>query len=275
MTNGHPTRRRLVAILSGAAIAAGLAAATVAPASSAAAACSTKLVVAGDFNGSQGAITATANLAAAQGASAALLLGDIVYTEGDPALYGPRMTGSGWMSAAPTILPVPGNHDYNWVNTDGSQTAAGYYAFFGRPKWYAQDIACGYRVYALNSEETSTFPAQVAFVQSDLAANPGKKPLVMWHKPRWSSGEHGDNTNVQPLIDAFSGKAKAFFWGHDHDFERGVTNKIKWFVVGTGGTAGNGIVTPTTGSLAFKSNPGVLRVDLTDTSFKASFVAVP
>jgi hypothetical protein len=69
----------------------------------------------------------------------------------------------------------------------------------------------------------------------------------MWHQPRFSSGQHGNDRAVAPFWDAlYAGGADLVLNGHDHDYERfapqdpdgqaDAARGITEMVVGTGGT---------------------------------------
>jgi len=104
-------------------------------------------------------------------------------------------------------------------------------------------------VVALNSncDEVSCAAgeAQERWLRADLAAHPATCTLGYWHHPRWSHGDHGDNSDVAPLIKALSdAKAEIVLNGHDHDYERFAPRApdgsadpqgLREFVVGTGG----------------------------------------
>lgn len=227
--------------------------------------CQRIAVAAGDFDGSLADVSATADLAKSLAPDVALIAGDIAYPDGSLAELKAQFGASGWPDVAP-MIPVPGNHDYR------TSEGADYYSYFNVPTYYARDIGCGWRVYALNSEEP--LGEQVRWVTEDLAANPDAHVIALWHRPRWSSGKHGDNDRVQPLVDAFAGRAEMFIWGHDHNFERGYSDGSSWFVVGTGGQGDGELTALTATSRRFRSVPGVLRIELTDVSWTARFVAV-
>ena len=70
--------------------------------------------------------------------------------------------------------------------------------------------------------------------------------LAIWHQPRFSSGEHGNDTGVAPFWEAlYAAGADVVVNGHDHDYERFAPQDpsgredrergIREFVVGTGG----------------------------------------
>lgn len=114
--------------------------------------------------------------------------------------------------------PVPGNHEYATAN------ASGYYTYFGA---LAGDPAKGYYSYdvgawhflAINSEKDTG--AQLAWVKADLAAHPNQCVAAYWHKPRFSTGGHGNNSYMAPFFQAlYDGHADLVMAGHDHDYER-------------------------------------------------------
>ena len=127
--------------------------------------------------------------------------------------------------------PVPEHHEYD------DPGAKSYFAFFGKPAWYAYDIGLGWRGYALNS--LVPLANQLAWLRSDLAAHRGASVLATWADPRWSSGvKHGNDPAVQPLLDAFAGHSGVILNGHEHNYERfAPVAGLRQFVVGTGGSS--------------------------------------
>jgi hypothetical protein len=102
-------------------------------------------------------------------------------------------------------------------------------------------------VLGLDSEglsDTSKLERERAFIRSKLAANNGVPTIVMWHRPRFSQGEHGDQTDagVQMLWDETTSDSdvKLAIWGHDHNFEQQTRRgnggqDVTTIVTGTGG----------------------------------------
>ncbi len=87
---------------------------------------------------------------------------------------------------------------------------------------------------------------QVRWLRADLAAADGRPTIVMWHHPRHSSGEHGNERDVDDLWEVSVGDpdVQVVLNGHDHDYERWhrmdaegepTTAGARQFVVGTGG----------------------------------------
>jgi hypothetical protein len=88
--------------------------------------------------------------------------------------------------------------------------------------------------------------AQEQWLRADLAAHPSACTLAYFHHPRFSSGEHGNHTSMQPFWQAlYEANADLVLSGHDHDYERfapqdaqgkaDAARGIREFVVGTGG----------------------------------------
>ena len=178
-------------------------------------------------------------------------LGDNAYDRGSKAEFRDCYDPSWGRVKDRTELPVAGNHDW------GTPNAAGYRAYFGKvatpngETWYSRDIGA-WHVIVLDANCTMLAGGcrpgspQLRWLRQDLAASDAKCTLAMWHQPRFSSGEHGDDTAVAPFWDAlYAGGADLILNGHDHDYERFApqnpegdrdkANGITEIVVGTGG----------------------------------------
>jgi hypothetical protein len=179
-------------------------------------------------------------------------LGDNVYRSGAPSEFNDCYEAA-WGRHKARTRPAPGNHDYR---TTG---AAGYYTYFGAAAsplddnctsdckgYYSYDLGA-WHVIALNSEISHRAnSAQVQWLRADLAANRSKCTLAYWHRPRFSSGRHGDSSSVKPFWQALHDfEADVVLSGHDHIYERFALQDpdgqadpdggIRQFVVGTGG----------------------------------------
>ncbi len=185
-----------------------------------------------------------------------LTLGDNQYPDGQYAdflaSYHPH-----WGRLGAKIAPTMGNHDAG----GGGQ---GYYDYFNGvgvsdgvagkrgDGWYSYDTGdsptSGWHIVALNSEcvgkECGT--RQLAWLQKDLAASTKPCTVAYLHKPRFSSGSHGDDSSMQPFWDLLNQyKAEMMVAGHDHTYERQAprnaagarddANGVRQFVAGTGG----------------------------------------
>ncbi len=243
--------------------------------------CLVDAVAAGDFDGTAADIDKTAGRAVAIHPDVVMLLGDMAYSAGSTAQLKAGIGATRWTTLFGVAAPTPGNHDYRTAN------AADYFAYFDPPgypngagggHYYSFTLGCGWRGYSLDSEVagSATWNAQLAWLKSDLAAHPQDKVVAIWHKPRYSSGVHGDNKTMAPLWDAFSGRTAIVLNGHDHDYERFAPKKgVQEFVVGTGGKSERGTGTVSSGS-AYRlfSTPGVLRLMLSSTTYRWEFHTV-
>jgi hypothetical protein len=147
--------------------------------------------------------------------------------------------------------PAPGNHDWE---TDGLK---GYFDYFGAAaqgpdgsSWYSYDLGT-WHIIVLDSvchkvggcDGTSP---QGRWLAADLAVSNAACTMAIFHHPRFSSGEHGD----QVAVDAFwrplyAAGVDVIVNGHDHNYERfapqdpdgkaDTTRGIREFVVGSGG----------------------------------------
>lgn len=177
-----------------------------------------------------------------------LALGDIAYPNGAPGDY--RECYDPYFGPAKDrTVPVPGNHDYM---TDGAKP---YFDYFGstvgtpQDPWYSRDIGA-WHVVLLNSncadvggcDEQSR---QYQWLKRDLAAHSTSCLAAVWHHPRYSSSEYGDNTEVAPLFQALvDAGGDLVLNGHAHFYERyprmnneGAADDrgMREFIVGTGG----------------------------------------
>lgn len=182
-----------------------------------------------DFNGGNGTEqrcrqSATAALAAAAQPQAVLLLGDLQYPNGSLERFKASFDRS-WGALLPITHPVPGNHEYE------TKGAAGYFDYFGpqasdrKTGYYSLDIG-SWHVVALNSNcdqvggcrESSP---QGQWLQNDLSNNSRACTLAYWHHPRFSSSEHGSDSDLAPFWRIlYSAGAEIVLNGHDHVYER-------------------------------------------------------
>ena len=144
--------------------------------------------------------TATAKLLAAIPGTV-FTAGDNAYESGTATEYA-NCYDPTWGSVKGRTRPVPGNHEYVTAG------AAGYFAYFGTLAgengrgWYAYD-AGAWRIYALNSNCSASGVGgcgpgseQEQWLLADLTANPRQCVAAIWHHPRFSSGEHGNDPSM-------------------------------------------------------------------------------
>ena len=214
--------------------------------------------------------------------------GDNVYPDGSPDQFRDCYAPT-WGRHLARTRPAAGNHD--WVTDD----LAGYFGYFGAAAapagkgWYSYDLGT-WHVIVLDSDCTSVGgcgpdSAQGAWLASDLAAATARCTLAIWHHPRFSSGEHGDDPATAPFWRAlYDADAEVVVNGHDHDYERFATQGpdgrgdgtrgLREFVVGTGGAALRTFPKPVANSqLRLADDHGVIRFVLHETSYDWSFLA--
>ena len=158
-----------------------------------------------------------------------------------------------WGRVKDRTLPAPGNRDYQ---TSG---ATGYKAYFGAASmpdgttWYSTDLG-EWHVIVLDSNCAQVGGCdpgspQGRWLAADLRASVQTRCTVaIWHHPRFSSGEHGDDPAVGSFWEQLmAGHADLVIDGHDDDYERFAPQDasghedrktgLREFVVGTGGAA--------------------------------------
>ena len=207
-----------------------------------------------------------------------LVPGDLAYDSGTVAefrdCYGPS-----WGRFKNRTRAVPGNHEYV------TGTADPYFAYFGASAgekgkgWYSFDVGA-WHVVALNSNCALVGCApgseQGKWLAADLEASSAKCKLAFWHHPRWSSGQHGSQPQVEQLWAAAArGGVDVVLGGHDHNYERfAPIDGIRQFVVGTGGASRYNFAEPVAGSEVRQFNAlGVLALTLRAESYDWEFVS--
>jgi hypothetical protein len=87
---------------------------------------------------------------------------------------------------------------------------------------YSYDLG-DWHIIVLNSNiGAGPTSGQIAWLRADLTANAGKACTpAYWHHPRFSSGDHGNNTVSQTFWSVlYEFNADVVLSGHDHNYER-------------------------------------------------------
>ena len=229
-----------------------------------------------------------AGVLAAVDSAIAYTVGDNVYPDGTAQNFADCYDPA-WGSFKLRTRPTPGNHDY--YNNPG---AGPYFAYFGANAgvpgqgWYRYQAGT-WRVYALNSECTTTsacYTAQLAWLAADLAAEPHRCVMAMWHRPVFSTGAHGSSARMSDFYqELYDAGAELVLAGHDHGYQRfapadpsGTPDAagIRQIVVGSGGA---GLYAWRTDSTLIEARDnttyGVLRLDLTPGGYAWEFMPIP
>ena len=230
----------------------------------------------------------------------AALLDDIdgtVFTAGDNAYENgtakefARCYDETWGRHKARTRPAPGNHDWN------TSALRGYFGYFGNAargedghSWYSYDLGA-WHVIVLDSECSrvggcGTDSPQGRWLAADLEASDERCTVAIWHKPRYTSGEHGNDRSVAPFWTAlYRAGVDVVINGHDHDYERFAPQDpsaredrergIREFVVGTGGTPLRKFEQPVANSeLRAAVVHGVFKLTLRDGSYDWQFIPV-
>jgi len=177
-------------------------------------------------------------------------LGDNVYPVGHAKRFA-ECYDSSWGQFKARTRPAVGNHEYE------TRAAAGYFQYFGSAAgnpatgYYSYDLGNWHMVVLNSNCEKIIGGCQVGspqeqWLRADLSAHPATCTLAYWHHPRFSSGQHGNAVEMQPIWQAlYAAGVDVVLNGHDHNYERfapqDATGRadpergIREFVVGTGG----------------------------------------
>jgi len=213
--------------------------------------------------------------------------GDNAYPDGTAAQFHDCYDPT-WGRFRDRTRPAPGNHDWQ------TKGAAGYLGYFGQAAephdtiWYSYDLGT-WHVVVLDSDCSlvggcGAGSAQGKWLAADLKASTATCTLAIWHQPRFSSGEHGNDAEVAPFWRAlYDAGADVVVNGHDHDYERFApqdpearqdrTRGIREFVVGTGGQSLRAFSTTRDNSeLRVSTTHGVIRFVLHQASYEWTFL---
>jgi len=230
-----------------------------------------------------------------------IAVGDNAYELGSPTDYATCYNPT-WGRHKARTRPAAGNHEYL---TPG---AAGYFEYFGmaaHPEtngYYSYDVA-NWHVVVLNSTpqwaECPPLPPhssaaegrqcvgdvpQREWLAADLAAHPSSCTIAYFHHPRFSSGQHSNQYEMQQFWDLlYANDVDVVVSGHDHDYERfapqdpdgnaNAVRGIREFVVGTGGAELRPFATVIANSeVRIAGTYGVLALALADGQYGWAFV---
>lgn len=163
---------------------------------------------------------------------ALLLLGDMIYPDGDPALLDMRVFEpfDGVLAEGTDLLAVLGNHDVSLEKGDEIMQR------LGMPGRWWQRVIGDVTIIGLDSTRVDD-PDQLAFLERSLEAADTTWTLVALHHPPYSSGYQGSSTEVRrafsPLFERHG--VQLVLSGHDHDYQRSeMINGVTYVVSGAG-----------------------------------------
>lgn len=184
-------------------------------------------------------------------------LGDLAYADGTDAEFTSNFfKPMGEAMEDIPFFPSSGNHEYYTdqaqayldafvLPTNNPANSERYYSFdWGPVHFVSLDAEC---VADYEASDCDDVP-QLAWLKADLAATTRPWKVVFFHRPSWSSGEHGSNLKIRerlaPILEQYD--VDLALTGHDHHFERtqpmtgdsvDPQNGITYLVVGGGGAS--------------------------------------
>ena len=179
--------------------------------------------------------------------------------------------------------PAPGNHEYE------SAGAAPYFQYFGERAgppglgYYSYSLG-SWRVLSLNSEVgIDAGSAQMVWLRTELSSNRTACALAYFHKPLFSSGFHGDQSQMREMWRVlYELGVDVVIAAHEHNYERFAPQDflgrfdsargIRQFIVGTGGTALRAVGPPRPNSEVHGSSWGLLMLTLEDSLYRWEFL---
>jgi hypothetical protein len=221
--------------------------------------------------------------------AAVFTLGDNAYPRGTVQQFSECYDPT-WGRHKSRTRPAVGNHEYK------TRGAKPYYDYFGAA---AGDPAKGYYSYklgdwhivVLNSvckEAGGCGPGspQYEWLVADLKENPSRCRLAYLHHPLFSSGKHGGEKPIRPLVEAlYEAGTEVMLAGHEHNYERfapqtplGAADPqrgIRQFIVGTGGREHRKLRSPKPNSEERDGTSfGLLKLSLQPDGYEWEFLPV-
>jgi acid phosphatase type 7 len=166
----------------------------------------------------------------------------------------------------PRRLVVPGNHDWD------DHRGRGFRALFPDPLPRAVVLGKHWKLWLLDSElRGEPWRAQIRWLDTQVKNAAGICVIAAWHRPRWSSGWHGDDKAMAPLWEDVAGVAAFTLHGHDHHYEaieplngsgEPDAQGTRSFVTGNGGASLYPTIRKSLHGKTVVGHWGFLRIDL-------------
>jgi calcineurin-like phosphoesterase family protein len=206
-----------------------------------------RVVVYGDNRTNGGDHALVARAAAAEGARLAIHTGNMVINAADQQLWSRWFIEEADLLRQTPLITAVGNHEI----TDDGVSYARYFGDASRPTYRSLDYGPLHLV-VLDAYERSAgadprqgamSDAQVAWVEEDLrGVGADKHVWIVVHQgpfahPAHMRPGHGGSERVRLAIQAAARRhpIEAVFAGHEHFYERGEVDGLRYFVVGGGG----------------------------------------
>ena len=179
------------------------------------------------------------------------------------------------------FFPCIGNHEWPF----GVSGLAPYLAYFtlpGNERYYnhRQGPVELFAVVGDQQEPDGATPTsiQAMWLSNALASSTAPWRVVYFHAcPYSSSATHGSFTHqADNMLWPFTEwGATAIYTGHNHLYERVLTNGLNYVTIGLGGGRIDGFVTPVAGSVSrYNATYGAVRLTVTETNFVSDFINI-
>ena len=193
----------------------------------------------------------------------ALHTGDFVEMGGRPADWTTFFEISAPLFRRVAIFPSLGNHELY-----GPGGLGRYHRYMTRgdtrETWYRQDYGDLVLIALDSNVDWDPGVAQVDWLTAQLADIPADRFILLFlHHGPFSSGRHGGHGGMQAMDLPDQLRAAGvdlIFSGHDHDYERGDADGLKYVVTGGGGAPLYHVNEPTPYQLAFEPAHHFLRM---------------
>lgn len=230
----------------------------------------------------------TAKLVEAMNPAAVITMGDNQYDDAHLADF-QKYYAKTWGKFKNITHPIPGNHE-----TYDDTPYEGYHEYFGSiatpqgKNYYSWEMG-NWHFVALDSndfvkEEGLKEPAQLTWLKQDLAKNTKGCIAAYYHHPRFSSGDHGDNPDADPLWKTLvEARTDLILNGHDHHYERFYPQNADGkkdpagpvqIIGGMGGAPLYPIKAAHPATAKLISDFGVLKLSMTDSTFATQLIGL-
>lgn len=216
----------------------------------------------GDGSANQAAVgAAIAQAHASERIDLLLLLGDLIYPNGNPAEYERKFAQPfhSVIEAGIETHAVLGNHD---AETDPDAVASA----FGMPARYYTFTLGPVQFFALDSSSGAISELQRAWLQTELENSTQIWKIVFLHHPLYSSGIHGSTFPIRSSLEEMLVRhgVQLVLAGHDHNYERTAPIKgIVHVVSGTGCCPRPGPLFSNAFTASFRTGLGLLVGEVT------------
>lgn len=173
------------------------------------------------------------------------------------------------------FFPSLGNHD---LVTPNAQPYIDYFTLPGNERYYSY-VRGNCEFFALNSDPsepngTDSNSIQGQWLKQGLQNSQARFKIVYFHHPPYSSGMHGSSNYMRWPFKRWG--ATVVLNGHEHDYERLVSNGFTYFICGLSGKDWREFDTVIAESrFRFTGNFGAMIVSVFNNSINFKFYSVP